>query len=121
MQHCWYCGVVLTTEPEPLRGSAAALDHRDPWAAARGHREDPVVLACTRCHLAKGHLSVEAYRHRLMRLHAPTARAYACLATALCEVQTPYDDALLQAMQWLEAHTPRHVFWGESHEAPSDA
>lgn len=52
---CWYCGV-----PIALRG--AHLDHKIPRSKGGTDAEQNTVLACAKCNLLKGALSIDQFR-----------------------------------------------------------
>ena len=116
---CWYCGIGLI-HPDNVDWSKAyenphapVVDHIVP--AIHGGLDDIENLrsSCWRCNQHKHSKTVEEYRDYLTIKFNPMYQCQRHLLAALFAHETPFDQAIQDAIDWLGSHIKPVVFYGE--------
>lgn len=120
---CFYCGnpvrlmgdevLGVSRIPHEVLVAWATVDHVVP--IKKNGTDDPenLVTACRRCNTLKRDMTLEEFREYNRRKVKNYGKAKDALVTALEATSTPFDDAIISAVEWIENQMPVVVFAGE--------
>ena len=112
---CFYCGVKVSKDGEdPVLG--LSVDHLNPERHGGCGCTANLVTACRRCNSRKSQKNVEAYREYLAHVHGNYGPCAKLIQKAQTLCQTPFDQQLVEMVNWLNSQKPVITFWGDKSE-----
>lgn len=115
---CFYCGVEVSKNGEdPVFG--LSVDHLNPERNGGCGCLANLVTACRRCNSRKAQKTVEAYRDYLAHVYGNYGPCAKLIQKAQTLCHTPFDQQLVDLVNWLNAQKPVIKFWGDTPEVQS--
>lgn len=113
--HCWYCGFQFPNQAIEIK-DMACIDHIVPISMGGSDEEPNLRPACWKCNATKNNKTVEDFRYYLWLRDNKNVQAAQKLLDAVNLANTPFNNEIRQAIEWLISESPAIVFWGESNE-----